>query len=216
MAGVREAEGDVDAAIDLLDEAERLYVADFLPRVRPVPAVRARTWARHRHVDPALAWVDQAGVTLQDPLSYLREFEHVTLTRVLLAEHARRPSRVDIDAVLTFLDRLLRAATEGRRGGSVIEIQVTRALAFHQLGDHGKALASLDAALALAEPEGHVRAFVDEGTPMEALLAAAERRTPSAYVSRLRSALAGPGRPDRAPMTTPPQPRCAGRPPEQP
>ena len=46
MAGVREAEGDVDAAIDLLDEAERLYVADFLPRVRPVPAVRAMTARR--------------------------------------------------------------------------------------------------------------------------------------------------------------------------
>ncbi|MFC7723861.1 LuxR C-terminal-related transcriptional regulator [Nocardioides sp. GCM10028917] len=206
MAGVREAEGDVDAAIDLLDEAERLYVADFLPRVRPVPAVRARTWARHRLVDPALAWVDQAGVTLQDLLSYLREFEHVTLARVLLAEHARRPGSVDIDAVLTFLDRLLRAATEGRRGGSVIEIEVTRALAFHRVGDHGKALASLDAALALAEPEGHVRAFVDEGTPMDALLAVAARRAPSAYVSRLRSALAGPGRPDRAPVTTAPQP----------
>ncbi|MGF9755771.1 LuxR C-terminal-related transcriptional regulator [Microvirga sp. 0TCS3.31] len=206
MAGVREAEGDVDAAIDLLDEAERLYVADFLPRVRPVPAIRARMWARHGLVDPALTWVDQVGVTLQDPLSYLREFEHVTLTRVLLAEHARRPSSVDVDAVLAFLDRLLRAATDGRRGGSVIEIQVTRALAFHQLGDHGKALASLGAALARAEPEGHVRAFVDEGTPMEALLPLAARRAPSAYVSRLRSALAVPGRPDRTPRTTPPQP----------
>ena len=189
MAGVREAEGDVDAAVDLLDEAERLYVADFLPRARPVPAVRARTWARHRHVDSALAWVDQAGVTLQDPVSYLREFEHVTLTRVLLAEHARPQGTVDIDGVLTFLDRLLQAATEGRRDGSVVDIQVTRALGLQQRGDRSEALQALGAALAIAEPEGYVRTFVDEGAPMATLLAAAERHAPSAYVARLRSAL---------------------------
>ena len=39
MARVREAEGDLDGALDLLDEAERLYVGDFFPNVRPVPAV---------------------------------------------------------------------------------------------------------------------------------------------------------------------------------
>ena len=39
-----EAEGDLDEAVDLLDEAERVYVGDFLPNVRPVPAVRARAW----------------------------------------------------------------------------------------------------------------------------------------------------------------------------
>lgn len=206
MAGVREAEGDVDAAVDLLDEAERLYVADFQPLVRPVPAVRARTWARQGHVDLALDWADRARVTLEDPLSFLREFEHVTLARVLLAQHARRPGSVDVAAVVTFLDRLLRAAMQGHRGGSVIEIEVSRALAFQQLGDQGKALAALDAALALAEPEGHVRAFVDEGTPMAALLTAADRRAPSAYVARLRSALAGTGRTAPGPATTGPHP----------
>ena len=52
-ARVREAEGDVGAAVDLLDEAERLYVGDFFPNVRPVAAVRARDsscgarWVKH-------------------------------------------------------------------------------------------------------------------------------------------------------------------------
>ena len=44
MARIREAEGDLDGALDLLDEAERLYVGDFSPNVRPVPAMRARVW----------------------------------------------------------------------------------------------------------------------------------------------------------------------------
>ena len=42
MARIREAEGDLDGALDLLNEAERLYVGDFHPNVRPVPAMRAR------------------------------------------------------------------------------------------------------------------------------------------------------------------------------
>ena len=41
-AGLKEAEGDLDAALDLLDEADRLYNGDYSPNVRPVPATRAR------------------------------------------------------------------------------------------------------------------------------------------------------------------------------
>ena len=46
MARVREAEGDLDAALELLDEAERVYTRDFSPNVRPVPAMRARVLDR--------------------------------------------------------------------------------------------------------------------------------------------------------------------------
>jgi LuxR family maltose regulon positive regulatory protein len=41
MARIREAEGDLGGALDLLNEAERLYVSDYFPNVRPVPALRA-------------------------------------------------------------------------------------------------------------------------------------------------------------------------------
>ena len=44
MARIREAQGDLDGALDLLDEAERLYVGDFFPNVRPVAALKARVW----------------------------------------------------------------------------------------------------------------------------------------------------------------------------
>ena len=193
-AGIREAEGDVTAAVDLLDEAERLYVADFLPTVRPVPAVRARAWARHGHIDAALGWADRIDVSLDDSVTYLREFEHLTLAKVLLAAHQQGRGRGDLDAVAALLDRLLAAAGEGGRGGSVIDIEVTRALVLQQLGDMGQAVAALTSALELAEPEGYVRTFTDEGEPVAAVLAAAERHNPSPYITRLRSALA-PTRP---------------------
>ena len=44
MARIREARGDLDGALDLLEEAERLYVSDFFPNVRPVAALKARVW----------------------------------------------------------------------------------------------------------------------------------------------------------------------------
>ena len=63
------------------------------------------------------------------------------------------------------LARLLKAAEEGRRIGSLIEILVLQALAHEAQGNIPLALAPLERALALAEPEGYVRIFVDEGAP---------------------------------------------------
>jgi LuxR family maltose regulon positive regulatory protein len=88
---------------------------------------------------------------------------------------------------LDLLGRLLGAAQDGGRVGSVIEILVVEALAHQRLGDDARALACLEAALDLGEAEGHVAAFRDEGAPMAALLsAAAERGTLSPYRRRLR------------------------------
>ena len=41
MARVAQAEENLPGALDLLNEAERLYVSDFFPNVRPIPALRA-------------------------------------------------------------------------------------------------------------------------------------------------------------------------------
>jgi LuxR family maltose regulon positive regulatory protein len=49
---------------------------------------------------------------------------------------------------------------------------------------------ALEAALALAEPEGYVRTFLDEGAQLDVLLKLLEKRSSSAtYVQRLRAAL---------------------------
>ena len=85
MARIRQAEGDLDGALDLLNEAERVYVGDFFPNVRPVPALRARAWIAQGRLGEALGWAREQGLSVDDDLSYLREFEHITLARMLLA-----------------------------------------------------------------------------------------------------------------------------------
>jgi LuxR family maltose regulon positive regulatory protein len=71
------------------------------------------------------------------------------------------------------LERLLTAAEEGERTGSVIEILVLQTLAHEAQGNIPLGLVPLEHALALAEPEGYVRIFVDEGIPMAQLLSEA-------------------------------------------
>ena len=93
MARLREAEGDLDAALELLDEADRVYVGDYNPNVRPVPAVRARLRLRRGELDEAEAWARERQLSPDDELSYLREYEHVTLARLLLARHRARAGR---------------------------------------------------------------------------------------------------------------------------
>jgi LuxR family transcriptional regulator, maltose regulon positive regulatory protein len=190
MARIREAEGDLGGALDLLNEAERLYVGDFFPNVRPVPALRARVRVARGELGEALGWARERGLSVADDLSYLREFEHITLARVLLAQYTAEQAERPIQEATRLLERLLRAAEEGRRTGSVIEILVLQALTHQARDDIPAALASLRRALTLAEPEGYVRIFADEGPPMASLLrAAAKLRIARNYVRRLLAAV---------------------------
>jgi LuxR family maltose regulon positive regulatory protein len=170
MARIREAQGDLDGALDLLYEAERLYVGDFFPNVRPVAASVSRVWVAQGRVGEALGWAREQGLSVSDAPHYLHEFEHITLARVLLARSkSERRDRSMLEA-MGLLERLLHAAEEGKRTGSVIEILVLQALAHQMQGDLSAALTPLERALTLAEPEGYIRIFVDEGPPMAVLL----------------------------------------------
>jgi LuxR family transcriptional regulator, maltose regulon positive regulatory protein len=190
MARIREAEGDLGGALDLLNEAERLYVGDFFPNVRPVPALRARVRVARGELGEALGWARERGLSADDDLSYLREFEHITLARVLLAGYTAERAERSVQEATRLLERLLRAAEEGQRTASVIEILVLQALARQARDDVPAALVSLRRALTLAEPEGYVRIFADEGPSMASLLrAAAKQGIAPRYVRQLLAAV---------------------------
>ncbi len=170
MARLREAQGDPDGALDLLDEAERLYMSDFSPNMRPIAALKTRVWVAQGRLGEALDWAREQGVSAHDALSYVREFDHITLARVLLAQYRSDGADGTVREAVGLLERLRQAAEAGERMGSVIEILVLQALAYQRQGNTASALVALGRALALAEPEGYVRLFVDEGPTMGALL----------------------------------------------
>ena len=189
MARIREAQGDLGGALDLLHEAERLYVSDFFPNVRPVAALKTRVWVRQGRLTEALGWARERSLSAHDDLGYLREFEHITLARVLLARYESDREERSIHEAMGLLERLQKAAEEGERMGNVIEILVLQALAHEAQGDIPAALEPLQRSLTLAEPEGYVRIFVDEGIPMARLLyEALSHGVEPEYIRRLLAA----------------------------
>ncbi|MEU4293587.1 LuxR C-terminal-related transcriptional regulator [Kribbella sp. NPDC026596] len=162
MAQVRTATGDYASARQLLDQAAALYRPGSYPDVRPIGALRARVDIAAGDLIAAQEWADDHAIT--DDVSFLREYEHLTLVRLRLAGHQSAAE------VLALLDRL-QAAADRTRAGSLLEIGMLRALAHHALGHRSEALAELNDALSQApEPDGYARLFLDEGAPMLALL----------------------------------------------
>jgi LuxR family maltose regulon positive regulatory protein len=157
MAGICEAEGDLARAEELLTEAEHAYVGDFSPNVRPVPARRARLWIRQGRVADALEWARERSLSADNELSYVQEYEHITLARILLADAEQAEG--ELAEATGLLGRLLEAAEVGHRNGSVIEILVLQALAHRRRGDRPAAAAALERARMLGEPEGYARIF---------------------------------------------------------
>src|SRR5829696_315827 len=176
MARMLEVQGDVDGALELLQEAERRYVSDFHPNVRPIAAMTARIWIAQGQLGDAFTWARGRDLSAEDELSYLREFEHVTLARALIARYRNDRGERSIHEATELLTRLLDAAERGERTGIVIEILMLQARAQEAQGNVPGALVPLARALALAEPEGYARVFVDEGAPMARLLSEAHTR----------------------------------------
>lgn len=193
MALLREAQGDVESAVRLLDEAIHVYVGDYSPDVQPVAATRARVLAANGRLDEAVDWARKQGLSADDELSYLREYEHVTLARIMVASGTTQRA-------LDLLDRLLSAAEEGGRTGTVLEILVLQALARQDT-------APLERALGLAETGGWIRVFSGEGAPLRDLL---RRADDSAFQRRVLTAMqadrpeeAAPAKPDQSPLVDP-------------
>jgi LuxR family maltose regulon positive regulatory protein len=163
QARLKQDAGDLDAALGLLDEAQRVYVRNPVPDLRPIDALKAQVYLRQGRLGQAQAWVRERGLSTADEINYLHEFEYITLARILMAQGSAQQAS-------ELLERLQQAAEAQGRLGSVIEISIVQALAHQAQSNTSAALAALDRALTLAEPEGYIHIFVDEGEQMRLLI----------------------------------------------
>jgi len=163
QARLKESAGEWDDALRSLDEAKQGYVKNPIPMLQPVEARKARIHLKQGRLDKAQDWAQERGLSVTDEAHYLDEYEHLTLARVRLVERS-------FDGVGQLLERLLTLAQIQKRTGSVIEILLTQALLHQAQEDQPRALAALKHALTLAEPEGYIRIFVDEGEVMRLLI----------------------------------------------
>ncbi len=174
LARLRWARGEQAAALATLDTFDEITRGrTFAPAlVKRGAAVRAQLAIAAGDLPAAVRWAEANGLTSDDAeLPFRRELVYLTLARVRITQGRGDPGGPHLPEALRLLERLLADAEAKGRGHSVLEILILRALA-HQAGrDTRSALNILLRALVLAEPEGYIRLFADEGAPMAALLA---------------------------------------------
>jgi LuxR family maltose regulon positive regulatory protein len=194
LAGYQLAQWDLSRAIETLQETDELAQRTKVdPDIKTrLDDVRIRLWLKAGNLDAAVRWAQTSGLEVDGELSYQHELNHINLARVLVAQGALEPSGPYLEDALGLLDRLFAAADSAGWVHEVIRIRVLQALTL-QAQDRGEdAQTMLALALSLAEPEGYLRTFIDEGEPMLSLLLdAAGRGDTAAYAGGLLAALEG-------------------------
>ncbi len=193
QARLLQVRGYLNAAIDFITAAEKT-AGDLSPwHKNYVAAYRGQWYLARGDLEAAIRWVQETGLSVDDEPSYHREGEYLTLARVMIAQSTTPSGKSHLHRTLGLLVRLLKTAEMGGRTGSVIEILTLQSIALQAQEDIDQALITLERALSLAEPEGYVRTFIDEGEPMAKLLRlAASRGIAKKYVRKLLADLQRP------------------------
>jgi LuxR family maltose regulon positive regulatory protein len=203
LAGASLANGDTDGALDAIRTAKQM--AEMVsPRYRDFVAAReASVLLATGDVTAATRWMTESGLSVDDdPYRPIRNY--IVLARVLIAQ-------AQLEKAMRLLAQLLKMAEVSGAMGYVIELSILQALTLQAVGKADQALDPLERALSLAEPEGFVRIFINEGAPMGRLLRQAiAKGIGVAYAGRLFTALGAdaesrlqPGVTARAPMVDP-------------
>jgi LuxR family maltose regulon positive regulatory protein len=187
LARIRQIQNDTDGALAALDAAGAVGETMGVVGLKDwIDALRAQVWlarGAHGDMDAALDWASHYRGSANDAV-----YPGVpqALAQVWLMQQ-------EPEKALPLVDHALQSAQAVGRQGNAVHLLALKAVVQHAQGDPEQALATLGQALELAEPEGYVRAFVDEGAPMARLLRRMLARLPASdYVRLLLEALGEP------------------------
>ena len=195
LAFIKQARGDADSANAIMQQVGQITERQRHSQYRNSQVEAFSAWLSLMQGDEeaSLRWLQRCNLSPNREISHLREREYLTLVRVLIAL-----SR--LDEARQWLANLLYLAEAQGRTGSMIEILMLQAEAMYASGEVKQAVEQLSRALALAELEGYVRLFVDEGEPIAHLLVQMRRHSISGqpdtarYRERLLTLLPGRAR----------------------
>ncbi len=159
------SQGELEAAQATLAEMGHLPLLVQNPYQQAIltSVEQVRLWIAGRQGERAVHWAMGLSHRERTDAPLASEREEVALVRVCLLQEQ------PVEA-LTRLERVLERATAQQRWNQVIEARLLQALAYQVNQQEHEALSALASAVRLAEPEGYIRSFLDEGTPMQTLL----------------------------------------------
>jgi LuxR family maltose regulon positive regulatory protein len=159
------ARAEMDAAQTAFQQAEEAMEKTHSPHRRDAYVIVewVQFWLASGAVDRATQWAEELAQQPNAHSPLTRERQEVARARILLAQ--KKPTEA-----LSLLEPLYIIAEQQKRLSHAIEIKVLQALAYQMRQQEQDALSALSQAVRLAEPEGYIRCFVDEGAPMAALL----------------------------------------------
>ncbi len=171
LARLEQARNNREKAQEAMRRVEQL-IAEHPPSPRwsiQVKFEQALVWLAQGNWEGPFQRIQKRGLQIDDEIPYRQELEYLLLLRVLLAQG-------DYGSAITLSSRLLQLADTTGQMGLIIEVLILQALAYQGMKETEQALAALERAFALAQPEGYARIFLDEGEAMTRLLCQAQSR----------------------------------------
>lgn len=168
LARIRLAQANRSEASEAVEKAIQIIrtYGVFCEARKAAEITQVKLWLLQGDLQAAHRWVSSQEERLcsDHRFGFDNELTHITRVRVLLAQNNHGEA-------LDLLSHLEETARAAGRMGRVIEILLLQALALREIGDSEQARLALTKCLTLAEPEGYLRIFLDEGQPMQMLLA---------------------------------------------
>ncbi len=200
LARLKQAQGDVEGARAAIHKAEQMATQFDITELDDLVVAlhKMRLCIAQGNPQVVMRWLEERGFSVSAAHEFgadtsqadqgesyvdaqLHNYARILLARVLLAQQQPAVALPILEAQTRILEE------QGRkRSRRMLEVHILRALALQALDKIDQALAVLEQALAIAQPAGFVRMFLDEGEPMTRLLrqAASQGLAPQ-YVSRL-------------------------------
>ncbi|MBY3622218.1 hypothetical protein HGO21_22075 [Acinetobacter sp. CUI P1] len=161
---IQQAKGDPERASQLLTQLKlQIDSPDYDLFMLGVEAEQACLSLQQGSIQTALTWLRKCGLTPTDKIPMNRIAEYLALAKVLAA--CERSAEA-----LQVLDQLNLLLSKENRLRDQIKVCIAQSMTFESIGRRAEAHLHLETALHLAEPEGYIRSFMDEGSKMEELL----------------------------------------------
>jgi LuxR family maltose regulon positive regulatory protein len=168
LARIQLAQGDRTEAAGAIEKAAQLVktCGIFSEARNVVEAAQIKMWLAQGDWSAVDRWAAtlEKRFVVRDPFRFEDELAHITQARVLIIQN--KP-----DEAIRLLSSLEESAKSSGRQGRLIEILILKASALQKMGNNAHADSTLTKSLELAEPEGYIRIFLDEGRPIRLLIA---------------------------------------------